>query len=260
MIKNILIWFLVGGTVAVTTVGVYYVKTTTAPKATVVKEVVVVEKTKATQPVESKRSIEPVIIEKTGQGETSGTELAEAIEESSLLVEEDVFILETEKTIAETVTVDNPSQALSTGRNLNFELGFITGFYAAAPALNIEIRLPLSYVVGPTTSALRLVTGLSQTESNSRRYIPFYLDTVFYFPPGYLTGVENYLGFGLNYVALTSGRKSGTVGGQIFYGVESDGFTGRVFGEIGYGLLCTGFSPSQKGLTVLFGFRKKIAL
>jgi len=59
---------------------------------------------------------------------------------------------------------------------------------------------------------------------------------------------------------LMSGRKQGTIGGEIFYGVESTGFGGIVFGELGYGLLRTGFSPSNRGVTVLVGYRAPLDL
>ena len=67
--------------------------------------------------------------------------------------------------------------------------------------------------------------------------------------------VENYVGGGLNYVVLTSGRVSGSLGGQLFYGIESKGFNGILFGELGIGILRTGFSPDHQGLTLLLGYR-----
>jgi hypothetical protein len=70
--------------------------------------------------------------------------------------------------------------------------------------------------------------------------------------------VENYLGVGLNYLVLTTGRRSGTVGGEAFYGIQSEGFGGMVFGEIGYAIMRTGFSASYKGASVLAGYRKPL--
>ena len=89
----------------------------------------------------------------------------------------------------------------------------------------------------------------------SRRFAPVMFDIVLNFPAGWFTGVENYLGGGLNYVVKMTGQTAGTVGGQIFYGIESEGFGGKLFGEIGWAALRTGFSPSQKGTTILFGYR-----
>jgi hypothetical protein len=70
-----------------------------------------------------------------------------------------------------------------------------------------------------------------------------------------VTGVENYLGAGLNYTVLTTGRVMGDLGGQVFYGVDSNGFGGTLFCEVGLAMLRTGFSPSQRGVTLLFGYR-----
>ncbi|MBN3032648.1 MAG: hypothetical protein JW873_00955 [Candidatus Saganbacteria bacterium] len=138
------------------------------------------------------------------------------------------------------------------------EVGCLGGVFAGAGGFFAEGRLPLKRSFGPATTALRLSAGYVQTNSADRRYVPVNLDLILNFPPGWFSGVENYLGGGLNYVALTSGRTQGTVGGELFYGIQSDGFGGIVFGEIGYALLRTGFSPSSKGLTVAVGFREPL--
>jgi hypothetical protein len=143
-------------------------------------------------------------------------------------------------------------------RSFKPEVGGVFGFFAGATTLMGEVRFPLSYVIGPATTSLRLATGLAQSRETDRRFVPLNFDVILDFPPGWLSGVENYLGAGLNYVALTSGSKQGTVGGEIFYGVQSEGFDGMVFGELGYGILRTGFSASHKGATALFGYRKPL--
>ena len=137
-----------------------------------------------------------------------------------------------------------------------FEIGAEMGVFAGGSAnLIAEARLPLRMVIGPAKLGLRVASGYVQDQSGGRKYVPVNLDLIFNFPPGWFTGTNNYIGFGLNYVALTSGRVAGTVGGEVFYGVESEGFGGTVFGEMGYTILRTGFSPSQKGITVLIGYR-----
>jgi hypothetical protein len=137
------------------------------------------------------------------------------------------------------------------------DVGFLAGFFAGANGIFGEVRVPVSKVViGPARPALRLSAGYAQTTSADRRYVPVNLDLVLNFPPGWLSGVENYLGGGLNYTALTSGHKAGTVGGELFYGVQSDGFGGIVFGEIGYAALCSGAAPADLGMTVTVGFRE----
>jgi hypothetical protein len=142
--------------------------------------------------------------------------------------------------------------------DLRHEIGGSAGFFAGTTAFLGEIRVPLRLIFGPATTTVRLATGLAQTKDSDRRLVPVNLDLIFNFPPGWFTGVENYLGAGLNYVALTSGRKQGTVGGQVSYGIVSSGFGGNVYGEIGYAILRTGFSPSYKGATVMVGFRKAL--
>jgi hypothetical protein len=140
---------------------------------------------------------------------------------------------------------------------LTLEIGTVAGLFSASTGAFGEIRLPMRYVVGPATSSFRLAGGLAQSEDMSRRYAPIQIDAILNFPAGYFTGVENYLGAGLNYVVLTSGMKPGSIGGQMFYGVESTGFGGKLFGELGYGILRTGFTPSHRGITAMVGYRRQ---
>src|SRR3989344_5515046 len=142
----------------------------------------------------------------------------------------------------------------------NLAVGVSTGLFAGATGVLGEVRLPLRIVFGPASLGLRAAGGYLQSASADLRYIPVCADAIFNFPPGWFSGVDNYVGAGLNYIALMSGRKQGTIGGEIFYGVESTGFGGIVFGELGYGLLRTGFSPSNRGVTVLVGYRAPLDL
>lgn len=138
------------------------------------------------------------------------------------------------------------------------EIGAVYGLFAGATTFLGEARLPLRFIFGPATTAVRLAAGLAQSRDTTNRYVPVNLDLVFNFPPGWFSGVENYIGFGLNYVALMTGHQPGTAGGELFYGVVSDGFGGIVFGELGYAALRGGTGPSQKGTTVLVGYRHTI--
>lgn len=139
---------------------------------------------------------------------------------------------------------------------IKFEIGGMGGVFAAATGIFGEIRLPMALVYGPATSSLRLAGSYAQSENTARRYATLHADGIFNFPPGVITGVENYLGAGLNYVVLTTGRTAGTVGGELFYGIDGKGFGGKLFAELGYAILRTGFSPSHKGATVLVGYRR----
>lgn len=145
-----------------------------------------------------------------------------------------------------------------TKRGFSYEVGGVYGLFAGATAFLGEARFPLRYVLGPAVTSVRVAAGLAQSKNMDREYVPLNLDLIFNFPPGWFTGVENYIGAGLNYVVLTSGSKQGTIGGEVFYGVESEGFGGIVFGELGYAYLRTGFSASHKGVTVLVGYRKPL--
>ena len=115
-----------------------------------------------------------------------------------------------------------------------FELGATAGVFASTTAVNLEMRLPLVWIVGPAKTSLRASGSFSQTENADRRYAFAACDGILNFPAGWLTGVENYLGVGLNYTMMTTGRRSGALGGQLFYGIESEGFGGRIFGEMGW--------------------------
>jgi hypothetical protein len=141
---------------------------------------------------------------------------------------------------------------------LRHEVGGSAGLFAGTTAFLGEITVPLKFVFGPATTAVRLGCGLAQDPAAKRRLVPVNLDLIFDFPPGWFSGVENYLGAGINYVALTSGQKQGTIGGQLFYGIVSEGFGGFVYGEVGYAVMRTGFSPSYMGPTVLVGYRQAI--
>ncbi|MFA5840437.1 MAG: hypothetical protein WC890_07335 [Candidatus Margulisiibacteriota bacterium] len=172
---------------------------------------------------ESVSSVDAAIIE------TASMEMSGSVSQESILVETGGQAKEDEPAIC--------------------EMGAVGGIFCGAAALNAEIRFPLKQVFGPTTTSLRLLFGMAQSNDQLTRYFPLQVDYIFNFAPGYLSAVENYVGMGLSY--------AGGVGGQAFYGVQSDGFTGKLFGEFGYGLLNSGLSStSHNGVTVLLGYRK----
>ncbi|HVN67906.1 MAG TPA: hypothetical protein VMT55_05990 [Candidatus Sulfotelmatobacter sp.] len=136
------------------------------------------------------------------------------------------------------------------------EIGSVGGFFAGATSILAEVRLPLRLIIGPATTKVRLASGLTQSRDTNYRFIPANLDLIFNLPPGVLTGVENYFGAGLNYLVSTSAGKAGGLGGEVFYGVQSEGFNGLLFGEIGYALMRPGFIPAHYGATILVGYRQ----
>jgi len=155
--------------------------------------------------------------------------------------------------------VPKPQQPQRESR-FKFELGATAGVFASTTAVNLEMRLPLVWIVGPAKTSLRGSGSFSQTENADRRYAFTACDGILNFPAGWLTGVENYFGAGLNYTNLTTGQRSGALGGQLFYGIESEGFGGRIFGEVGWAILRTGFSSSNRGVSVLLGYRRQVGL
>jgi hypothetical protein len=143
---------------------------------------------------------------------------------------------------------------------IKFEIGGLAGLFAGSTSFIGELRYDLKSVYGAATTTLRLAGGFSQSEDMTRRYAPVFIDLILNYPPGIFSGVNNYIGLGLNYTVLTSGQVAGSIGGELFYGVESEGFGGKLFGEMGYGVLDTGFGPQSKGITLLIGFRRDWAI
>lgn len=176
----------------------------------------------------------------------------EAVEAETLPAEEEVVpeeLPEETEELPEETGIDD-------GKRFRFKIGGTAGLFSASTSAFGEIRFSLPFIFGPATTSLRLAGGLAQSDDTSRRYVPIMVDWIFNLPAGWFTGVENYVGLGLNYVVLTSGWVPGSVGGQVCYGVQSKGFGGQLFGEMGYGILRTGFTPAHKGATVLFGYRR----
>ncbi|MBU0502120.1 MAG: hypothetical protein KJ811_02620, partial [Candidatus Margulisbacteria bacterium] len=156
--------------------------------------------------------------------------------------------------IPEVVIEQRPEQPKREPR-FRLNIGGNGGLFGTAIVLGGEVRGGLGGVVGPATTAWRIGGRYAQTEDSTRRYALINVDGILNFPAGWFSGVPNYLGGGLNYALLTTGGRAGTFGGELFYGVETTGFGGNLFGEIGFSVLRTGFSPSCKGATLLFGWR-----
>ncbi|MFA6431042.1 MAG: hypothetical protein WCV91_01455, partial [Candidatus Margulisiibacteriota bacterium] len=116
------------------------------------------------------------------------------------------------------------------------EIGLDYGYYSGITGVLGEIRAPFKFIVGPAVVSSRITAGLLQNKSGFR-YAPVGFDIIINYPPGWITPAESYIGAGLNYPVLTSGRQTGKVGGAVFYGVEGEGFGGTIYCELGYGIL-----------------------
>lgn len=138
-----------------------------------------------------------------------------------------------------------------------FQYGLFGGYLAGLPAVLAEVRF--SDAPGQKTKSLRFGGGLavgSDSNNVQRKHALVLLEGIYHFDPLYTLGVNSYLGVGFNYDVYTTNRTSGSVGGQFYFGLENGTISsGQLFAEIGYGIIRTGFSPSNRGLTLMFGAR-----
>ncbi|MFC1496338.1 hypothetical protein ACFL52_02875 [Candidatus Margulisiibacteriota bacterium] len=122
--------------------------------------------------------------------------------------------------------------------------------------------LGLGPVVGLPAEAVMYRVGLGGFTGNdnndtSYRGILINLDGVIMIPAEVLGGIESYLGGGINYQVY----RSGSLGGQIYYGIAGDvGLGGKSFAQLGYTIIRTGALDSStrtdcssKGITLEIG-------
>ena len=95
----------------------------------------------------------------------------------------------------------------------------------------------------------------NDTAGTTRKHAIIAIDAIYRLNPPRTRGFRSYIGLGANYDAYTSGRVSGTLGGQAFYGIEGDAGGGAMYLEVGYGMVRTGFSPNYTGVNALVGYR-----
>ncbi|MDI6731775.1 MAG: hypothetical protein QME05_04270 [Candidatus Margulisbacteria bacterium] len=136
------------------------------------------------------------------------------------------------------------------------QFGVSVGHLAGLTGAVGEIRFhnPLEF----KSTSLRLGAGYVQgndSAGTARKHALVILDGIYRMTEPDAEGLRSYFGAGVNYDAYTSGRVSGTFGGEVFYGVEANAGGGQMYGEIGYGLIRTGFSPNQQGLNLQVGYK-----
>lgn len=108
------------------------------------------------------------------------------------------------------------------------------------------------------STSLRVAAIYAQgndTDSTMRKHAIIAIDAMYRLNPPRTRGFRSYIGLGANYDVYTTGRVSGTLGGQAFYGIEGDAGGGVMYLELGYGLVRTGFSPNYSGINALIGYR-----
>ncbi|OGC05549.1 hypothetical protein A3H38_06180 [candidate division WOR-1 bacterium RIFCSPLOWO2_02_FULL_46_20] len=137
------------------------------------------------------------------------------------------------------------------------QIGLSAGYVAGLPGALLELRLfePFDLI----STSLRVGGAYAQgadSAGTSRKHVLAVLDGIYRLNPPHTQGIKSYFGLGFNYDVYTSGQQNGTLGGQIFYGIEGGQTMGsQMFFEVGYGLIRTGFSPNQMGLTALLGYK-----
>ena len=132
------------------------------------------------------------------------------------------------------------------------QLGLAGGLLGGLPAVIGEVRFFEPF--GLAATSLRL--GAGYAAGNERKHALVLAEGIYHFNPPGTPGINSYVGGGLNYDAYTTGRVSGSVGGEVYYGLEAGTLnSGQVYAEVGYGKIRTGFSPSSSGLSVVAGVR-----
>jgi len=152
------------------------------------------------------------------------------------------------------------------------DVGGQVGLIAGVAGANIEARMADPLKVGQWMGlpASDLKIGAIYTQGDGKvnhntqtvKVGTIYIDGVLNLPPAWMGGIDNYVGGGLNYVLTRSGNKSGTIGGEIYYGLQGDPLglgTGVTFGELGMHIIRPGTdenpADSFKSVTLTVGWR-----
>lgn len=138
----------------------------------------------------------------------------------------------------------------------------IAGGYLAGGCTGalLEVRFPDPFQFASTSGGLGVAyaTGDDTAGTNRANTLAF-INGYYHFTERSAQGMRSYIGAGANYtissVSTAFGSQSGTVGGQVFYGVEAGAPGGQIYGEVGYSMIRTGVSPSYKGLNAIVGFK-----
>jgi len=137
------------------------------------------------------------------------------------------------------------------------QIGIAGGYFGGIPAVVGEVRWFEPW--GLSSTSLRLGAAYAQgndPNSITRKHALVMVDGIYHLNPVNTPGVNPYLGAGVNYDAYTTGRVSGSIGGEVYFGLEAGTLdSGQVFLELGYGKIRTGFGPSTSGVNLTAGFR-----
>ncbi|OGC05550.1 hypothetical protein A3H38_06185 [candidate division WOR-1 bacterium RIFCSPLOWO2_02_FULL_46_20] len=137
------------------------------------------------------------------------------------------------------------------------KIGFSVGFVAGIPAAMADLRFfePFDILSTNARTGVAYAQG-TDSAGTGRTHLLLIVDGIYRLSTQPAPGLRAYTGLGFNYNAATSDRKTGAIGGQLFYGVEGGRpEKGQTIFEIGYGAIRTGFSPDYVGITALFGYK-----
>jgi hypothetical protein len=163
-----------------------------------------------------------------------------------------------ERTIERPIPQPAPTPAPAYSEKSSFGgqvVGLSAGYFGGIPSMAAEIWFRDIF----DTAKLNLRTGAryaqgADADNVTRKNALVFLDGIFFLHDE--TNLKTYLGGGLNFLAYTTGQKSGSVGGELYLGLEAGSWhSGSFYVEAGYGDIRTGFSPSLKGLTVAIGYK-----
>ncbi|OGC04681.1 hypothetical protein A2276_01735 [candidate division WOR-1 bacterium RIFOXYA12_FULL_43_27] len=150
------------------------------------------------------------------------------------------------------------------GLNTDINVGYLMNKSILFGRGNIVLPDPLGLgsIVGLSADSVKYKLGLgvfsgNDTNDVSFKGIPIYLDGVINLPADLLGGIKSYLSGGINYLVYRSGQTSGSIGGQVAFGIAGNiGLGSDTCLELGYSILRTGDSKtprSAKGLTISVG-------
>ncbi|MDD4178970.1 MAG: hypothetical protein PHH14_02860 [Candidatus Margulisbacteria bacterium] len=158
---------------------------------------------------------------------------------------------ETPVIIREAPPVLQPGPAYTKSTSFGGQIiGFSAGLFGGIPSVAAEIWFPNIL----DTAKLNLRSGVRYAQGEERKNALVFLDGIYFFYDR--TRVRAYLGGGLNCLAYTTGKTSGSVGGELYLGMEAGSWhSGSFYLEAGYAVIRTGFSPSIKGLNLNIGYK-----
>ncbi|NQT30169.1 MAG: hypothetical protein HQ596_06330 [Candidatus Saganbacteria bacterium] len=146
-----------------------------------------------------------------------------------------------------------PPKAQLRGPRVAVSVGYLAGMIAAQGELRYFEPFGLTQITSQIGAAY------AQGEDSDkvlRKHALIILGGAYNLNPPKTSGLRSYIGVAANYDAYTTGKVSGTFGGEAYYGLEGGAPKGgKTFFEVGYGTIRTGFSPDYTGVIARLGYK-----